>query len=156
MTVKDLSAYLADDALYVPVDGTTYRIPSPDALTGLKLMSIYQLSENVEITEEAAKALASESRDLPQLVLGDGLDELVAGGVSWVKIQRITRYALLFFTLGEEVADHAMTAGSLSGEAPAPSPKRRATGASRAGATTTQRRGSTAGTTSRKKPGPAR
>jgi hypothetical protein len=152
VTVKDLSAYLADDALYVPIDGTTYRIPSPDALTGLKLMSIYQLSENVEITEEAKQALADDKRDLSQLVLGNGLDELVAGGVSWIKIQRITRYALLFFTLGEEVADHAVDSGALLGEAPAPSPKGRATGASRAGATTTQRRGSTAGTTSRKKP----
>ncbi|SEC95370.1 hypothetical protein SAMN04489727_5737 [Amycolatopsis tolypomycina] len=151
MTVKDLSAYLADDSLYVPLDGTTYRIPSPDALTGLKLMSIYQLSEDVELTEEAKQALASENRDLPQLVLGTGLDDLVAGGVSWVKIQRITRYALLFFTLGEEVADHAMNSGALSGEAPAPSPNGRRTRASRAGATTTRQAASTAGTTSPKK-----
>ncbi|WP_103342603.1 DUF7426 family protein [Amycolatopsis sp. CA-126428] len=152
MTVKDLSAYLADDALSIPVDGTTYRIPSPDALTGLKLMSVYLISEDVEITEEAAQALADDKRDYVSLVLGTALDEMVAGGVSWIKIQRIARYALLFFTLGEEVADHAMTSGALSGEAPAPSPNGRRTRASRAGATTTRQAASTAGTTSRKEP----
>lgn len=158
MALKDLSSFLDDDALDIPVDGTTYRIPSPDAETGLWLSSVVNLgvtaSAGVEITDADAARLQfddAEERDLVAIVLGPALDEMKTDGVSWVKIQRISQYALFYFTLGPEAADQAAANGLLTGEAPAPNRAARRQ-ASRGGAATTRARASTAGTTSPRKP----
>lgn len=154
MAIKDFSSFLDDDAIRFPLDGKTYRIESPDAKTGLLLSGMANLgvkaSAGGEIGESDLASLDlddAEERDFMRMVLGDTLDELVADGVSWVKIQRISRYAFIYFAMGEDAADEALASGALSGEAPAPNrAKRRA--ASRGGATSTKRLASTAGTTS--------
>lgn len=158
MALKDLSSFLDDDAIDVPVDGKTYRIESPDAKTGLLLSSMVNLGVKASSGGEISDAdLASldldddRERDFMRMVLGDTLDELVENGVSWVKIQRISRYAFLYFAVGEEAADEALKSGALSGEAPAPNRAARRAG-SRGAATTTKRRASTAGTSSTKAP----
>lgn len=158
MALKDLSSFLDDDAIDVPVDGKTYRIESPDAKTGLLLSSMVNLGVKASAGSEISEAdLASldlnddEERDFMRMVLGDTFDELVEDGVSWVKIQRISRYALIYFAIGEEAADDALKSGALSGEAPAPNRAARRAG-SRGAATTTKRRASIAGTTSTKTP----
>ena len=162
MALKDLSSYLDDDAISFPLDGKTYRIESPDAKTGLLLSSMVNLgvkaSTGGEIDDADLASLdldGAKERDFMRMVLGDTLDELVADEVSWVKIQRISRYAFLYFAVGEDTADEALKSGALSGEASAPNrAKRRA--ASRGGATSTKRLASTAGTTSppKRKPKP--
>jgi hypothetical protein len=158
MALKDLSSFLDDDAIDVPIDGKTYRVESPDAKTGLFLASLANVGVKAAAGGEVDQADVDkldldddEERDFMQMVLGDTLAELVADGVSWTKIQRLSRYCFIHFAVGEEAADDALKSGALSGEAPAPNrAKRRA--ASRGGATTTKRLASTAGTTSTKTP----
>lgn len=157
MAVRDLSAFLDDDALELPIDGVTYLIPSPDAKTGLWLTALADLGV------AAATGTAIDKDDLGKLkldndeeqsfiarVLGSGYDQMVAGGVSWVKIQRASRYAFVYFAIGPEQADAALVSGRLMGEAPAPnrSTRRKA----KATAPSTRSRGSIAGTTPRRRP----
>lgn len=162
MALRDLSSFLDDDALDIPVDGVTYHIPSPDAETGLWLQGLVNagvsVANGVKLTDAAAARLHfddAEERDLVDILLGPALEEMRAHGVSWVKIQRISQYALLYFTLGPDAADQAAQNGLLTGEAPAPNRAARRQ-ASRGGAATTRARASTAGTTSRRKPAPKR
>lgn len=157
MALKDLAAYLDDDSIDIPVDGTLYKVSSPDAKTGLFLSAMANLgvkaSSGGEISEDDLASLNLDDereRDFMRTVLGDTLDELVADGVSWVRIQRISRYAFLFFAVGEDAADQALESGALSGEAQAPNRAARRA-ASRAGATKTSAPDSTAGTTTARK-----
>lgn len=158
MALRDLSAFLDDDALELPINGTTYVIPSPDARTGLWLTALADLgvaaASGAELGEgdfDKLKLDDDEERTFVVRVLGSGYDAMVAGGVSWVKIQRAARYAFLYFALSPEAADEALKSGSLAGEAPAPNRATRRT-ASKATATSTRSRGSAAGTTPRSKP----
>jgi hypothetical protein len=158
MAVKDLSSYLDDDALEIPIDGKTYRVESPDAKTGLFLASLANIGVNAasggQVTEADLEKLDLDDvaeRDFMKMVLGDTLDELIFDGVKWTKIQRLSRYCFIAFAIGEEAADEALKNGTLSGEAPAPNRAARR-GASRGGATKTPRQVSTAGTTSTKAP----
>jgi hypothetical protein len=160
MALRDLQAFLDDDALEVPIDGKVYRIASPNAETGLFLNGLASLGERVATggdvgPDDVARLQLNddEEQDFIKLVLGDTLDELVADNVSWMKIQRLSRYAFFFFAMGPEAADRMLESGMLTGEAQAPNRAARRQ-ASRAGATTTKQPASTAGTTSRRKPPP--
>jgi hypothetical protein len=152
MALKDLSAFLDDDALDIPVGGKTYRVASPDGETGLRLAALANLSVAVAdespVTDRDRDRLRlddEQEHDFMRDVLGGTLDELFADGVSWVRIQRLGRYCFLYFTMGEEAAD-GMT--SQEGEAAAPPPE------SWDGANATRTAGSTAGTTSPPTPTP--
>lgn len=161
MGLVDLGAYLDDDTLDVEIGGKTYSIPSPDAITGLRLTALANLGAKVhagaDVTPEDLARLQmsdDDERDFLQQVLGAAFDQLVADGVSWVRIQRLGRYAFLHFAMSPEAATAAMEK-SLQGEAAAPNraarraPSRRASSAT---AKPTRSRGSNAGTTSRSKP----
>lgn len=158
MALKDLSSFLDDDAIDFPIDGKTYRVESPDAKTGLFLASL----ANVGVKAASGADLGQtdidkldldddEEHDLMRMVLGDTLDELLADGVKWTKIQRLNKYCFIYFAIGEDAADEALKSGALAGEAPAPNRAARRAG-SRGAVTTTRRRTSTAGTTSTKAP----
>jgi hypothetical protein len=128
MALRDLGAFLDDDALDIPLGGKTYHIPSPDARTGLYLEAAMNLSAKAaageELSDEDAASIQlddGEERDLYRRVLGGVFDELVADDVSWARIQRIGRYALIWFTMGPEAAERSIT----QGEAPAPNRKER-------------------------------
>ena len=159
MAIRDLGDFLADDALEVPVDGRVYRIASPDAKTGLWLAALDHLGERgaagEQLTLEEVAALRlddDDEQDFIRRVLGATVDELAANGVSWMKVQRLSRYAFFYFAVGPEAADRMLTSGALSGEAPAPRQNRAAhRQESQAGATTTTKPASTGGTTSRRK-----
>lgn len=158
MALKDLTSFLDDDAIDVPIDGKTYRIESPDAKTGLFLASLANVGVKAASGGDVDQADIdrldlddAKERDFMEMVLGDTLAELVSDGVKWTKIQRLSRYCFLHFAVGEEAADDALKSGALTGEAPAPNRAERRAG-SRGAATTTKRRASTAGTTSPPKP----
>jgi hypothetical protein len=158
MALKDLSSFLDDDAIDVPIDGKTYRVESPDAKTGLLLASLANVgvkaASGADVNEADVEKLDLDDageRDFMEMVLGDTLAELIADNVAWTKIQRLSRYCFIHFAIGEEAADDALKSGALTGEAPAPNRAARRAG-SRGAATTTKRRASTAGTTSTKPP----
>lgn len=158
MALKDLSSFLDDDAIDVPIDGKTYRVESPDAKTGLFLAGLANVGVKAASGGDVDQADVEkldldddEERDFMQMVLGDTLAELVNDGVKWTKIQRLARYCFIHFAVGEEAADEALKSGALTGEAPAPNRAARRAG-SRGAATTTKPRASIAGTTSPPKP----
>ncbi len=163
MAADDLAGFLADDCVEVPIPGgKTYRVPSPDAATGLRLTAMVNLGVQSalggEITEQDAAKIKlddDQERDFLPQVLGSAYDEMIADGVSWLRIQRIGRYCLLYFTLGPEAAAAHVRS---SGEAPAPNREtRRAKKGSRQGSSApdrspTRRRASTGATKSRPTP----
>jgi hypothetical protein len=158
MALKDLSSFLDDDAIDVEIDTKTYRVESPDAKTGLFLAGLANVGVKAASGGDVAAADVEkldldddEERDFMEMVLGDTFAELIADGVSWMKIQRLSRYCFIHFAVGEEAADEALKSGALTGEAPAPNRAARRAG-SRGAATTTKRLASTAGTTSPPKP----
>lgn len=164
----DFGSYLDDDAIDTPPlsstkhpDGRSYRIPSPDAATGIRLTAMVSLGVDLATGAELSQADADKLKlddaaevEFLREVLGSAYDELVTDGVSWVRIQRLGRFALLYFTLGPEAA--AQEAQRSSGEAHAPNRETRRKKASPVGSSgtgrSTPRRGSTAGTTSPRKP----
>lgn len=163
MALSDLTAYLDDDSLEVPgvrspahPEGWTYCIPSPDHKTGLRLTALVNLGiqaaagEAAEPDEKQRAVLSDEEERefLPQ-VLGTAYDEMVADGVSWVRMQRISRYALLYFTLGEDAAGQ-MVKASAEGNGAAPNRAARRTRGSEAATSSTAV--STVGTSSRTQP----
>lgn len=130
-------------------EGKAYTIPSPDAETGLFLQQLtgylarrakaLRDDPEAEPTEadkhtearierflEARTAEVDGNDEAMQLeaagrlVLGSAVGELIADGVSWVVIQRLSRYALLHFTQGPEAAKDAALSGTISGGAMAP------------------------------------
>ncbi len=163
MGFVDLGTYLDDDGLDVPVGDRVFRIPSPDHATGLRLTAMVNLGVSFAAGAELSKKDAAnlnlddeQERDFLELVLGPAYPEMVGAGVSWVRIQRVGRYALLYFTLGPEAAAESVqrtAEASPSGEAPAPNRAARRAPSSKASSGTakssTRARGSSAGTTSR-------
>lgn len=164
MGIHDLSGYLDDDGLDIPIDGRVYRVPSPDHTTGLRLTAMVNLgvsfAAGAKLDEKDVQRLDlddDQEREFLPMVLGSAYAEMVAGGVSWVRIQRVGRYALLYFTLGPEAAADAaagpqVAPGGAAGEAPAPNRKARRASSKESSATatsSTRSRGSSAGTTSR-------
>lgn len=167
MGYVDLGSYLDDDALDTPPipstkhpAGRSYRIPSPDADTGVRLTAMVTLgvafASGADLDQREAKKLKlddNQEKDFLEDVLGSAYGEMVADGVSWTRIQRLGRYCLLHFTLGPEAAADEVQRG----EAPAPNRATRrakkATGSSPASsaAAKSSTRGSTASTTSRRK-----
>jgi hypothetical protein len=129
MARLDLAGYLDDDSVEVPgipskahPDGRTYRFASPDAKTGLFLASLANLAVKARLGGDIGKQAAEleldddQERDLMRDVMGPTLDEMIADGVSWVRIQKLNRYLFIHFAMGEDAA-----AGlAVSGEAPAP------------------------------------
>ncbi len=161
----DFGSFLDDDAIDTPPipsrehpDGRSYRIPSPDAATGIRLTAMVNLGVGLASggkmdpkDAEKLKLDDDQEKDFLEEVLGSTYAELVADGVSWVRIQRLGRYALLYFTLGPEAA--ASEAKRTSGEAPAPNREtRRASSRASSGTALSSTRGTTAGTKSRKAP----
>ncbi len=167
MSYDALKGYLDDDSVETPPipsrehpQGRAYRITSPDAATGIRLTAMVSVGVDMalgaEIDPKDAERLKlddAQERDFLREVLGTAYDQLVADGVSWLRIQRLGRYFLLYFTLGPEAAE--AEARQSSGEAPAPAnreQRRAATKTSSRGSSAAARasrsRGSTAPTTS--------
>lgn len=169
MALADLGAFLDDDVLEVPVagtvhpDGRTYRIPSPDAETGLRLTALANLGAAVAVGREvnaadvdALRMNDDDEREFLEQILGSAYGELIADKVSWVRIQRLGRYAFVYFAMGPEAAQEYVNRAMSSGGSAVPSREQRraarktsSSPASSATAKPTRSQGSTAGTTAR-------
>jgi len=141
--------FLEDGGLLLPPvkskahpEGKAYRIPSPDAETGIFLVSLTnymaqqardpdtkpdeRVERRIQAFLDARTAEVGDDDDAAKLeasgrlVLGETAGELVADGVEWVIIQRLTKYAMLHFTQGPEAAKTAALSGALVGGAMAP------------------------------------
>lgn len=167
MALVDLSAYLADGALDIPSipskrypEGKQYRIPSPDAKTGLWLEAIAGIGTKTavgaEVTEEDAAGLKlddDEEKAFYERVLGPVYGELIDDEADWTVITRLGQYAFMYFTVGKDAAD-AMASEALAG--PGNRAARRAAASrrgSQAAVSKIPSQASTAGTTSPRKRG---
>ena len=173
-----LGDFLGDDSVEVDLPsekyptGKTYRFASPNAKTGLVLARLANLAVRArlgaDIGADAAKLELDDDqeRDFMRDVMGatslvpdppitvSGLDEMLADGVSWVRIQGLNQYLFMRFAISKAEADEW---AKRSGEAPAPA-NRAARRAVTKKATTRAKsatvRASRAGSTTRKKTAP--
>jgi hypothetical protein len=136
--------------------GHQYRVPSPDALTGLWLTATADLTIRLhEGAEPAAADLErlqlddSQERDfISQVLSPDVVEAMKADGVRWEHMRRMALYAYLYFTVGEQAAERARAGGLLAGKAPSPNRAQRRRGTAAAGTAT----GSGSRALSREKP----
>lgn len=114
--------------------GHQYRVPSPDALTGLRLTALADISIKAaknpgELGEKDAKRLRlddQEERDFIQQVLTPELvEEMVADGVKWTHVKRLASYAFTYFAIGADAAEQAAKSGVFSGKAQTAPPQNR-------------------------------
>lgn len=130
-------------------EGRDYIVPSPDAETGLFLQQLTtymakraraerdnpdaEPTEADKRTEASIEAFlvkrtaevdgddqAMQLEAAGRLVLGTAVTEMLADGVSFERIRRVSRYAMLHFTQGPEAAKAAALSGAISGGALAP------------------------------------
>lgn len=162
MPLADLTDYLDDDAAHLSgipstafPDGKTYTFASPDGAKGLRLAALYDLSVRAALGADVSAQIAAlgpisgDDVDLEREVMGDTLDELLADGVSWVRIRRLTVYLLRFFVSGPAAADE-LTAQSGESSARANGATRRAKTSSPTPATSATTPVSPGGSTNRK------
>ena len=164
MSLADLGSYLNDDALTTPAliskkypEGKVYRIPSPDALTGLWLESLADIgvkaASGVALTEADASSVElddDDERSVYQRVLGEAYDEMLDDGISYVALGKIGQYAFIFFTVGKEAADASIAMATLpnrKARRAAAKPRKGSPRASSAVARKTRSQGFTDGTT---------
>lgn len=128
MTFADLTDFLDDDGLPIKLGAHEYRIPSPDAETGIKLAAMANIGVKArvgaDITEAQLKSIRfddDEERDFIRLVLTEDIVQaMISNGVSWVALSRVAQYAFTHFAINPETARRALEAGMFSGKATAP------------------------------------
>lgn len=105
----DLGAYLSP-TLDLPVAGTTYKVPSPPALVGLRLQAAWAVT-NARQAGVAAKAhhaalVAADdgATSLEQDALGPVYDQMLADGVSTEVLNHAGMTAYLWVVAGERAA----------------------------------------------------
>jgi hypothetical protein len=152
---------LFDDSLELPIQGKTYKIPSPTGEDGMRIQ---------RITTVAAQILAGgqspdtehldddEELDLFQMCLGPVYGELMANGVDWSWIRHAGLTAMFWITSGVDDAQaYWRAAGDPSRLAPNRETRRKqAKKSGSAAASSTKRRGSTSGTSGRRATSPSR
>lgn len=129
MAFKDLAEVL-DDTLRIPVSGKEYVIHGVTAETGLWFQAIVEVgkvqADAIRKAEEAGEAApqevdvpadiervleAAHGRDLQREALGDTLDELIADGVSQVRINHLAQTVVLWTVAGRPQAEEYFNSG---------------------------------------------
>lgn len=151
---QDLDEFF-DSSLRLPVGGTTYVVPSPDAATGLYAQRLFQIFVNArtdrKVAEEDLAKLQledGEERDLYMRLLGPVYQQMVDDGVQWEKLKFCGTTALMWVAVSLQAAEKFWERGGIP-EAPTPNRQARRR-AGKASGSKTSARGSTGGTTSRR------
>ncbi|MBL1100149.1 DUF7426 family protein [Streptomyces coffeae] len=152
---------LFDDALELPIQGKTYRIPSPSAEDGLRVQRITTLAARLVQGGEAIDTTLlddDEERDLLQLCLGPVFEQLREDGVNWSHLRHAGLTAMFWIVSGIDTAEqYWKAAGDPSQLAPNRAERRaKAKKNGSAAVSATKRRGSTSGTSGRKGSGKGR
>lgn len=112
----------ARDEITLPIDGTEYTIPGPDAQTGLLVTRLMTLAadaaqgadldgdQRVELVLEDA-----DERDLMVRVLGPAFDQMIAGNVRWSMMQHAMQTAMVWISQGSDAAELYWLSGGASG-----------------------------------------
>lgn len=118
MSERDLRAFFGKTLDYPGVpskahpEGSTYKVPSPDATTGLWLTALAELSikqaTGVELSPKDAESLVLDDEQeltFMQRVLGSAYGQMIEDGVAWSDLQLITGDAMKAFAVSEQFAD---------------------------------------------------
>lgn len=136
-TLTDFLDFMEDDGFDTPPipsakfpapEGKIYHVPSPDAETGLRLSALADLSmkisKGIEVAESDLKRLRLDDREELEFttqVLGAPLvDEMLADGVKWEHLKRLTMFAFTYFSVSPDAANKAAQAGMFNPKAQAP------------------------------------
>ncbi|WP_164745269.1 DUF7426 family protein [Georgenia faecalis] len=148
---------MTENTLTLQVAGAPYEVPSPPAAIGLALQASYVIAR-ARRAQKPPPAYALErmaryddgASDLDEDSLGPAWQQMIDAGVPIHDLRRAAQAAYTWIVTGSEAAAQAVMGGGASGEAKGPGPST-STGA----ASTTKRRASTSGTTSRRRTSPA-
>lgn len=159
MSFKDLRETLAP-GLPLPIGGKTYLIKPISAEVGLRMQDLMSVAakvakakqDNTEYTpseDDTAVLTDAAEADLFKDALGDTWDEMLADNVSFEELKLCALTVIFHATQGAEFAEGYWNAG---GKAPAPNreARRTATRTRTGAASTTRKRASQSGTTTRK------
>lgn len=151
MAFKDLSEFLDDAHLDLPIDGTVYRVTDPDAETGLLVQRLMDIGVAAQQGREVDGAELDdvEEADLYERVLGDAHAAMVADGIGWSKIKHAATTAMIWIAVDTATAEKYWETGAGAGgegqgeAAPAAGQNRASRRASAAAVRTTRKRAST-------------
>lgn len=108
-------------------EGKQYRIPSPDAKTGLRLNALADImarrEAGADVSERDIARLRMEKgdeREFVQQILGPALAEMTEDGCRWTHIKRMASFAFIKFGISDDAAELALKNGLLQGKAPTP------------------------------------
>lgn len=155
MGFEDLDQFF-DDSISLPIGGTIYRIPGPDAQLGLWCQRLcaagYAANTGQEMPSMPELEFDDDSADaLYKRLCGPAWDAMLGDGVSWPKMQVVGATVLLWVGLGKEAAERFWAAGGdPNASGPPQAQRRRAASKRTAAVATTAPRDSTSGTRSRK------
>lgn len=109
-------------------DGRKYRIHSPSAKIGIRLNALSDImvrtQNGVGVSEADVARLRMDDDDesvfVEQVLSKPTIEEMVADGVKWEHIRRMSTYAFIRFAISKQAADEAVRNGLLKGKEPAP------------------------------------
>lgn len=124
--------------------GKTYRIPSPNAIVGLRLAAIADITlkqaRGKDLSPTDVKRLRIEDEDehefIAQVLSPETVAEMESDGVKFAHMKRLGLYAFTYFAVSPEAAETALKNGVLQGKVSAP-PNRAARRSSSKGKTST-------------------
>jgi len=139
---------LLDEGLTLPIKGKTYRIPPPDAATGLRVQAIFQAAAVAADGGDVDREVLADAaeRDLYADVLGSAYGELTADGVGWPMVKHAAATAMVWIVQSEDAAERYWNSG---GNPSRLAPNRQQRRSSSDAANVTQSRGSTSTTNPR-------
>lgn len=120
-------------------EGHVYHVPSPNAVTGLRLSALADLTmkqaKGVELNEIDVRRLRLDDQEerefISQVLSVELVNTMVADGVKWEHMKRLGLYGFTYFGVSKEAADEAAKNGLFSGKAQTPNraQRRASTGA---------------------------
>ena len=143
-TLNDFLDFMEDDGFdtspipsvkYPAPEGKIYHVPSPNAETGLRLSALADLTikmnKGIEISEADMRRMRLDDKqelEFTEQVLSKPLvDEMLADGVKWEHLKRLTAYAFTYFAVSPQAAMDAAREGAFNPKAVTPNRAQRRT-----------------------------
>lgn len=140
--------------LEVPIGGKTYRIKPISADLGLRFQDLMAVTAKAQAGKETTDLdieILSDSaeQDFYMEALGEAGEQMLRDGVTFVELKTAALFAIIHAVYGEEMAERFWNAGGKA-EPPNRAARRTETRTHTGAATTTLKRASRTGTTTRK------
>lgn len=115
MAFRELTEFF-DDTLPLTICGKVYRIPGPNAETGLYCQRLLQTGAELARRQAAGESVEgldttglnlgdNDEHDLFRRIMGPAMDEMIADGLSWPLIQVAGNTTAIWIGAGAEMAE---------------------------------------------------